>query len=436
MLVSTLACGIGRLSGPYIGLNLLMKEKITDRLIKTLTPLESKSYDVCDEVLKGFRLVVRSSGTMTFVFCYRNSEKRWLKYTIGQYGVVTASQARELAKTKSAEVRMGKDIQQERKALRVRAEIERQQTLRVFYEERYAPFLFAERKSGEKMARQIKSQFVAEWGDKPLMDITPWLIATWRKEKLKTVKPASANRSFMYLKALLNKAVEWGVIDTNPISNVKQLKEDSKASVRYLAKEEERSLRMALDDREHKRKAARVRMISWCNERHKVSPLEIAKDRYFDYLKPMVILALNTGLRRGELFELTVSDIDLAQRVMTIHGVKTKSGTTRHIPLNNESATVLGRWIKDMPAESLVFPNPKSGKKLDNIKKSWSNLLEGANISSFRFHDLRHTFASKLVMNGVDLYTVKELLGHSTIELTQRYAHLSQDHKLESVESL
>lgn len=413
-----------------------MKAKITDRLIKQLKPLERKSYDVCDEVLKGFRLVVRPSGTMTFVFCYRNAEKRWLKYTIGQYGTITTSQARELAKTKSAEVRTGRDIQQEKKDIRKKAELLRQQTLLVFFEEKYEPFLLAERKTGKKIAKQIRSQFIKIWGDKTLTDISPWLISSWRKKKLKTVKPASTNRSLMYLKAMLNKAVEWGVVEINPISNVKQLKEDRKASVRYLTNDEEVRLRSALKLRENKYREARERKIQWCQERSLKAPKKIEADQFVDHLMPMVLIAINTGLRRGEIFDLTIDDVDLDQRILTIRGQKAKSGTTRHIPLNNEACSVIKRWMLLNLDSKLLFPNPKTGNKFDNIKNSWSNILADAGIVDFRFHDLRHTFASKLVMNGVDLYTVKELLGHSTIELTQRYAHLSQDHKMSAVESL
>ena len=146
-------------------------------------------------------------------------------------------------------------------------------------------------------------------------------------------------------------------------------------------------------------------------------------------------MAINTGLRRGELFNLQWADVDLVRKVITVEGQTSKSGQTRYVQLNSEAINTLLEWKKQTDS-AIVFASPVTGERFDNINKSWARLREEAGITDFRFHDLRHTFASKLVMAGIDLYTVKELLGHSTIQMTERYAHLAPEHKAEAVEAI
>ena len=113
-----------------------------------------------------------------------------------------------------------------------------------------------------------------------------------------------------------------------------------------------------------------------------------------------------------------------------------KSGQTRYIPLTDEANNTLERWHASLePTSSLVFPG-KDGAALNSLKTAWGRLLGKTAIQDFRWHDLRHHFASKLVMSGVDLNTVRELLGHQSLEMTLRYAHLSKDHKRAAIEKL
>ena len=164
-----------------------------------------------------------------------------------------------------------------------------------------------------------------------------------------------------------------------------------------------------------------------------MEPLPLMDGRYTDYLEPLVVLALNTGLRRGELFNLEWADINLKGRLLTVQGGGAKSGQTRHIPLNEEAFGVLVAWRNQAAGNSLVFPSPVTNNRLDNINKSWRNLVNAAAIEDFRFHDLRHHFASSLVMAGADLNTVRELLGHASLDMTLRYSHLAPEHKAAAV---
>jgi integrase len=157
---------------------------------------------------------------------------------------------------------------------------------------------------------------------------------------------------------------------------------------------------------------------------------------YTDHLAPIVLLALNTGLRRGELFNLRWADVDLTRAMVTVQGGGAKSGQTRHVPLNSEALAVIKAWRPtDADAATCVFPSDE-GAPLEDVKTAWLPLVKAAKITAFRFHDLRHTFASKLVMAGVDLNTVRELLGHADLKMTLRYAHLAPEHKAAAVAKL
>jgi len=213
---------------------------------------------------------------------------------------------------------------------------------------------------------------------------------------------------------------------------MKRLKPDKLGRVRWLDKYEEKALRDTLDNRQENQRKDRAKYNDWRRQRH-VEPLSQLEGVFTDYLKPMVLLALNTGLRRGEIFNLHWPDIDLNDRTLTVQGQTSKSGSTRYIPMNDEVFSVLVTWRNQSASEKLVFPSPATGKRFDNISSSWKNLTADASIKNFNFHDLRHHFASKLVMAGVNLNTVRELLGHSSLEQTLRYAHLDPEHKAKAV---
>jgi integrase len=140
-------------------------------------------------------------------------------------------------------------------------------------------------------------------------------------------------------------------------------------------------------------------------------------------------------MRQGEIFKLRWVDVDSVNKLITVRDSKNKE--PRRIPMN-PTLTKLLQEIKIDAHGPYVFSHQvgKEHKPYKTIRKPWLKALEKAKITDFRFHDLRHTFASRLVMAGVDLVTVKELLGHKSIDMTMRYSHLSQDHKRKAVEIL
>ncbi|MGV8922338.1 MAG: site-specific integrase [Thermomonas sp.] len=197
--------------------------------------------------------------------------------------------------------------------------------------------------------------------------------------------------------------------------------------MRHLSSDEEAGLRAALTARDEKAQVDRDNGNRWREERR----IELLPriEGYADSLTPVVVLALNTGMRKGELATLEWSGVNFAAELVTVRASYSKSGEARHIPLNTEALEVLRGLRATRKGSGAIF-----GSK--SFTKAWKGVLAAAGITDFRFHDLRHTFASNLVMAGVALNTVRELLGHSDIEMTIRYAHLARSHKLEAVNRL
>ena len=230
--------------------------------------------------------------------------------------------------------------------------------------------------------------------------ITPLDMDRWRQGQLERgLKNSTINRSMTVIQAVLNKAVEWGFMEENQLKGFKKLRVDKKGVVRYLSEEEEKSLYSALEKRK-------------------------------GHLPAIVTLLLNTGTRPTEIFNLKWKNV--TDKFITIESAYSKTGQTRHIPLNDKTKIVLNNLPK---VSDWVFTGDE-GKPITTIQKGFRNILKEADIENFRLYDLRHSFASKLVMNGIDLYSVAELLGHSDIEMTKVYAHLSPDHLQKAVDIL
>jgi integrase len=424
-----------------------MTEKITDRFLAKYQRSASyppiKRQVIYDTTLTGFCMVVQPSGVISFKYRYRQKVGGASReYQLGRAGAITAAMARKAAQGLSGLALGGEDVQQSKKDASLKAERARQQTLQVFFDEMYLPYCEMEMKNGQGQIQGIRAHFVKRWPNTPLVDLDTPRIQSWRREKLAAgAAHAGINRPVSALKAMLNRAVDWNIIDTNPMAAVKPLKEDSGKIVRFLSAEEERALRTALDDRQDEQRLERARYNEWLAERQRAPLPTYTPDQFTDYIKPIVLLALNTGLRRGELFNLVVEDVELSfghrgEGRIIVRGEGAKSGNSRSIPLTIEAKSLLVMWIELTQPVSLLFPSPVTGKRLDNINKAWGTLIKRAAITKFRFHDLRHTFASKLAMRGVDLYTIKEFLGHASIETTQRYAHLAPDHKSAAISKL
>ena len=401
-----------------------MKTKITGKLLASLAPQE-KAYRIHDTSQPGLFIRVLPSGHASYMVTWARNKA----VTLGRVGKMTLEQAR----TESAQYLAEAHAHGEPLAVSQERKVGGMPTLESFLADHFDPWSQAHHRDAINGSRAIRKSFA------DLLTLRLDEIDARRIEQLRTtwlaggLAPASANRNMTRLRGVLTRAVEWGVIEVHPLAKLKRLKVDRRGRVRYLKTEEEKALRQAMADREETICADRDSANKWRSERKKEVMADLSKLHFADHLRPLVVTSINTGMRRGEVFNLTWTDVDLKNKIITVEGTTSKSGQTRHIPINKELLEVLTNWKEQSKSEGFVFPG-KGGHRLDNVKKSWDGLLKLAKVEGFRWHDLRHTFASKLVMAGVPLNTVRELLGHSDLAMTLRYAHLAPDSKAAAVE--
>lgn len=403
-----------------------MKAKLTPRSVESAKP-ESKPYEIHDTDLRGLLLRVQPSGVKSYIVTWGRGKRR----TLGRHPVMTVTGARNAALAALAE-----SAQHGAPLAVVEASKPKPLTLGAFIREHYAPWAKANQKAGQATVDAIEAVF-GDLYDRELPKLSAFDIERVKSARLKaSMKPATVNRDLSRIRGALSRAVDWGMLTEHPMKSVKQAKGADDSRVRYLTSAEEKRLRKALQERESERRASRERHNAWHTARGTAGHPQWPLDGYTDHLTPMVLLALNTGMRRGELLGLDWRNVNLPAKLLTITAGNAKSRKARHLPLNAEALDVLARWKRQDTGTGLVFPSPKTGGRMDNINSSWEELCAAAELADFRFHDLRHSFASRLVMAGVDLNTVRELLGHSDIRMTLRYAHLAPDKLAEAVAKL
>ena len=215
----------------------------------------------------------------------------------------------------------------------------------------------------------------------------------------KEVSPITVNRYLQLLSALFTYAVNHEYLKENVCKKVKQFKEKN-YSVRYLTDREEKRLFKHLPD----------------------------------YLKPIVRFALITGLRKANILNIQRKQIDFIKN--TIDVLDNKGNVYLVIPIADKHREELKQLCKGIDSDDYLFKNPKTGFPYVDIKKAFNTAKEQAGIKNFRFHDLRHTFATRLVMANVPIVTVMALMGHKKIETTMRYAHATDKSKRQAVNSI
>jgi integrase len=248
----------------------------------------------------------------------------------------------------------------------------------------------------------LVNHLIKRFGNLKVKCLDTKMIEKWQSEQLKSNKPATVNRKLTVLKHMIRKGVKWRMASKGILEDlreeVKQLKEEN-TRLRFLNIEECRTL----------------------------------TDCCVEHLRPIVTVALHTGMRLSEILKLKWDQVDLRHGFILLE--ITKNGERREIPIDN----MLKEMFNSMPysVESIyVFTDPKTGEPYKTIKRSFGTALKKAGIRDFRFHDLRHTFASQMVMAGVDLISLKDLLGHKSLSMTMRYAHLAPGHKRKAVNML
>jgi len=259
----------------------------------------------------------------------------------------------------------------------------------------------SEHVSQKRSKRQYKGyikNLCSFFGDIPILEITPSLINDYKVKRRKDgVGAASINRELAVLKNAFNKALkEWGWVKENPVTMILMEKEP-KGRVRYLTDREFQTLYNA------------------CAE----------------WLRPIVLVARHTGMRKENILSLKWEQVDLYRKVIYLE--HTKNGERLGIPLNETMMGLLKRLSKVRHIKSSYVFCHRNGKRFVELKTSFREALGKAGIEDFRFHDLRHCFASSLVQSGVDLYKVQMLLGHKESRMTQRYSHLAPENLRDAV---
>lgn len=261
-----------------------------------------------------------------------------------------------------------------------------------------------QREKGAERRYKCRKQLLREaFGALAADSITPLAISRWllKAQKENDWRPATVNRYKALISLAYRLGVENGLCESNPARLVRRLREHNERT-RFLSATEEKRLRAVI------------------------------QGDFPDHL-PEFDIALHTGIRRGEQYRLNWADVNLQARRITLP--KTKNGTMRHVPLNSVAlAAFRGLWMKSQQ-EGPVFLAEEGGR-LKKPRYWWDKAVAAAKLKDFHWHDLRHTFASRCVMAGVDLRTVAQLLGHKTLQMVMRYSHLSQAHELAAVERL
>lgn len=253
----------------------------------------------------------------------------------------------------------------------------------------------------------VLKTFLANVPEKPLVALQPSDIHGYTQTRIKAgIRPGTINRELSVISATVNHAVRrWGVPVTNPV-RYQWLKAEP-PRLRYLTPEE----------------AARLIAIA-----------ETLREDLADFIR----LALHTGCRKNELLTLKWTDVNMLRRYITLRPEQTKSNRRRAIPLNKTALQAMARLAQDNKTQ-WVFARRKNGTVGERVKAlDWlfRKAVSLAGIEDFRIHDLRHTFASWLVSEGVELVKVRDLLGHTSIKMTERYAHLMPDRLHDAVETL
>jgi len=339
---------------------------------------------------------------------YRRGTVWWIRYAgldgkirFESSGTKTFKEAQVLLNKRKTEVSEGKDPIITRKI--------KPHTFRELGEH-YV--IWAERQKSYRRKKGIVKILTKEWCNLPLRHFNTRIVEEYQTKVITEVvitkdgkehhkAPATANRHLACLKHMFTKAVEWEMVEEEALKKVRRVKllPENNRRLRYLSKEESTAL------------------VDACKP----------------HLRPIVVTALNTGMRKEEILSLEWErHIDLRNGFILLD--ITKNGDRREVPINQTLRKTLQSLVRHI-ASPYVFTDAR-GRRFANVVRSFKSACKKAGIKDFRFHDLRHTFASRLVMAGVDITTIKELLGHKTLTMTLRYAHLAPSHKVKAVEML
>ena len=369
------------------------KIALSNAVIKTLhCPPGQRKIEYCDTQFPGFLLELRATNPHvgTLYLRYKNERGKTQYEKLGTTAELTIPQARKKAKQVKAAIMLGTDPRADKRKRKDTPTFAR------FVEDRYLPYVKVRKRSWATDVSFLKTYMLPGFGDTPLDLIPRRQVVTFHHAlREKGLAPSSCDRQLMLLSYIFNLAIQWEVIEENPVKGVKHFNVDNKKE-RYLTQEElDRLLHVLATD--HNRVVCLV-----------------------------VLLLLSTGARLGEALKARWEDIDIPTRQWLITAANSKSKKTRLIQLKDTAVKILDETYQRCQSEDRIFISQQTGKPLTTIALVWHRLRDQAGLPEFRLHDCRHQYASMLVNSGRTLYEVQRILGHASPKVTLRYAHLSQ----------
>lgn len=369
-----------------------MKILITDSLIlKTTCPSNKVKITITDTRITGFAVEFRSTGIKTFILRYLDSDGKQQQYKIGDAKVIKTTDARKFAAKLITKVMAGENPQAER------MKSKECPTFEEFVTERYIPFIKTYKRSIETDVSVLKNHLLPEFGKLRLNRISKGDLEIYKLEKAEFYAPGTVNRHLVLFRFIMNLAIQWEItgVQKNPAEKMKMLPENNEKNC-ILSDDDMRKL------------------------------IALSRDSQNKSLFAIIVMLGYTGGRKREVLDARWEHIDLDNNTLLVPVAK--SGKPRQIPLNDVTKQLLLSLPTFGTGDEFVFPNPKTGKPFTSVYYGWDAIRTKAGLSHVRMHDLRHNFASWLVMSGETLYTVQHILGHADPKTTQRYAHLSNDH--------
>ncbi len=344
---------------------------------------------VFDKGCRNLALEVSNTGRKTYYFRYQDSRGKTRQPKLSDAQSISLKQARTLTNRYRGEIEMGEDPWE------AKAELKQVPLVETFIYESFLPFIKTYKRSWDTDLSLLKNHVVPAFGRLYMDEVEKRHIIDFIAKQLETHKPGSVNRVIILLRYIYNCAIRWEVagIKKNPTQGIPLLEENNKKE-RFLSKEEAEKLLEATRN----------------------SP-----NKMLQYIIPMLIL---TGARKNEVIHAKWEDFNFEQKVWRIP--ISKSGKARYVPISAGVEQLLAN-VPVYEGCDLVFPNPKTLKPYVSFFYAWDTVRKSVGLEDVRVHDLRHSFAVHTILDWCSLYEVQNILGHTQIKTTQRYAHLSQE---------
>ena len=364
--------------------------RFTDRAIEALPPNPpdnpSTDLEFSDEEISGLKLFVGKTGTKTFYLRYRLfGRKRCVR--IGPFPSVDTRDERQRAHELRGMIARNLDPQAEKQAMAATP------TFQDYALNTYLPHAKERKRSWKEDEQKIRKVLLPAFGRKLISDVTTRDVLAVQTSVRRAGAPATANRYLTLMSRLFNVAVQLGLLEKNPASRIKKLPENN-ARTRFLSPSDISRMLEAL--------------ASWPN-------------RSFAGL---IRFLLCSGVRLGEAMNLTWDRVNIEEATVFLD--KTKSGKSRTVLLNSLAVEVLGEMeALRKGAHRFVFPGHCKNAPFVNPRRAFNELCAKLKIEDFHIHDLRHSYCSLAANADVDLYGIQRLVGHSSSQMTQRYAHLA-----------